>query len=394
MRTNTFFLLLLLFPILLSAQTRTVLFDYEKSQFDGGAPLPAEKKFAITGPVGSSIQLVEVDLHKAGSEKLIYRSSWRRSFTSGADLFHSTFNYKLKGNTEYDLSVGYFRYVTEKESEELKSVLFQTLDAYLDGSIIQDKKQIQLSQSPNQIVAALNKIVYSGMDLYRTANLEEFEGFSDLVKNKLKELKSTKLKKAKFLFGGEKDNKQDDRLRYSQELREDLTTLIRTEVDQYVNGDLMVLIDRKKIESYITEKTLNFVAVNVGYGAVYTDRTYGEFTYDTSPFAGLSFPFANAQLGSAFWRNTSLSVGVFFQNFEDGDGNEVTGPFIGRPYYVGLGYRVFRFIRLNVGATLLEQRDSNNGNGNGGTGARRVFVAPFVGASAELNLWIGFPSKN
>ncbi|MBC8111017.1 MAG: hypothetical protein H7Y04_08160, partial [Verrucomicrobia bacterium] len=42
----------------------------------------------------------------------------------------------------------------------------------------------------------------------------------------------------------------------------------------------------------------------------------------------------------------------------------------------------FNFLRLNAGATLLKNT-SPNFSGN------QIYVRPFVGLSAEINLWMG-----
>jgi hypothetical protein len=51
-----------------------------------------------------------------------------------------------------------------------------------------------------------------------------------------------------------------------------------------------------------------------------------------------------------------------------------------------LGYKVFRFIRLNAGAVVLEEKSSNDNFVN----TERIKIRPFVGISAELNFWADF----
>ena len=68
--------------------------------------------------------------------------------------------------------------------------------------------------------------------------------------------------------------------------------------------------------------------------------------------------------------------------------NIVTGPIFGRPYNVGLGYRAFQFIRINAGAAFLEtKKDGFN------IDLKEIRVQPFIGVSAEVNLWMGLGNK-
>ena len=84
-----------------------------------------------------------------------------------------------------------------------------------------------------------------------------------------------------------------------------------------------------------------------------------------------------------------MNVGVFINNFKDDSGVELTGPIFKRPYYVGLGYKVFRFVRVNAGATFLEDISTAGVNGiNDLTGLEdRVVIRPMIGISAEIKLW-------
>jgi len=73
---------------------------------------------------------------------------------------------------------------------------------------------------------------------------------------------------------------------------------------------------------------------------------------------------------------TSFSLGVMTTSeIEDEQGNMYTGPIFKVPVYAALGYRAFQFMRINVGATVLEDVSQSS-----------VKVYPFVGISAELNL--------
>jgi hypothetical protein len=83
--------------------------------------------------------------------------------------------------------------------------------------------------------------------------------------------------------------------------------------------------------------------------------------------------------------NLSISSGVFISgNMENALNERISGP-IDRPIYVGLGYNFFRVIRLNAGGTFITTEKLSGSNVNS--------FQPFVGLSAEFNLWLGIGKK-
>ena len=84
--------------------------------------------------------------------------------------------------------------------------------------------------------------------------------------------------------------------------------------------------------------------------------------------------------------NMSISTGFFLSgDIKNQLGEKISGPVLDRPIYVGLGYNFFRFIRLNAGGTFITTEQL------GGQNAKSF--QPFVGVSAEFNLWLGIGSK-
>jgi hypothetical protein len=156
----------------------------------------------------------------------------------------------------------------------------------------------------------------------------------------------------------------------------ELKEMIHTEVNQYLNRELYIMVDDKYIEDYPTEELQNSLPVNIGYGGALLNTDFDAFNYTAGPYLGLSFPFGKEGSQSKFLQRSSLSFGVILdQNLFDQDGIGYTGPIFGVPVYGALGYRAFRFIRVNAGVTVLED-----------IAASKIQVYPFVGISAELNL--------
>jgi hypothetical protein len=381
------FAALLMIAPSLRAQYETVVFDYERSWFNDGRELPAESKMTFTSSINSSIELVELSFFrpKTNKEKApLYRERWRRSYGNTAEVFTMPVNFKLRGNTDYDVVISYFRGVSDAEKENLSATFASFFDAYLLQSVVVSNDRIRLNRSRNQLLSDLNTIIQDGMVNYRHANGQDFPGFSDVIKGSIDNLNGVELPAGSLTTG-------EDMSPLRQQIS-GVNSLLMTELDQYLNGDMMVMVDVREINDYGTEKTRGTIALNAGFGGVYLDGNLKKLSYDAAPYLGVSLPLGNKATGNAFWANTSLSVGAFVSNFENSEGDVVTGPIFGRPYYVGLGYSVFRFIRINAGATLLEEQGSSS-IGGGTASVSTVMVRPFLGVSAELELWLGLRDK-
>lgn len=368
-------------------QYKAVNFDYEKSYFNQGQPLPAEDYFMVAGAINTGIDLVEVEVHRSGrmeKNKPLYSTTWKRSFANVGQTFELPMNYKLRGNSEYDFVINTYRKASQTEKDNLKQILNSSLDAYVDGIISIERRRLAIDKPAGGMISDMNDIVRNGTQFYVNKINFDFPGFSDIIKNKIKQIRDAKLRKGLFNFSKkEAESRRDARRMYGEKLMGELKTALHTELEQMINTEMMVLSDKKEVRDYPTEKTRNVLAINAGYGGVYFSGGINDLAYDSAPYVGLSFPLGKAAMSNAFWRNTSVSVGAFLDNFTDEFGNEVTGPIFGRPYYVGLGYRAFQFIRINAGATFLEN------SANTTIDISNISVKPFVGVSAEINLWMG-----
>ena len=222
----------------------------------------------------------------------------------------------------------------------------------------------------------MNTIVEDGLSIYKSRNEIAFDGFSDVVKGKIKQIEDANLSKGKFLFG---KKKRESKAAYANQLLADLKQLIHNETEQFLNSDLLTAKDTKLVDDYPVEKNRGSLSLNVGYGGVHFDGGFNNLDYGTAPFVGVSLPFGRKAF-SPFWANTSISAGVFVTNFTNVAGEEISGPLVKRPTYVGLGYKMFKFIRLNAGATFTERI-----NASSGLELKDINVRPFVGISAEFN---------
>jgi len=358
----------------LLAQFERVEFDYTYAYFNNGQALPAEQSMVLIGQAASGIDRVEVRIHRANTkpEKApLFLGTWKRQAGATKDIFRIPVSYKLAGSSAYDLRFVYFRSVSEAEKENLEETLLKAIKGYIRQSIDIKGEKARIQKNPQAFVDELDALVNEGLRYYRSMSELQFAGFSDLVKEAYASL--NKMSEGEVSDGARR-----------------VESLLYQELAQILNTEMVVRTDVREVLGYETERTRRTIALNVGYGGVFTEWRNNNFSYVTAPYVGLSLPLANPALSGRFWSNTSISLGVFTQNFTE-DSTTLTGPIFGRPYYLGLGYNVFRFIRINAGVTALERQDATNGGSL--LNVESVFLRPFIGVSAEFDLWLGLKEK-
>ncbi len=391
MQKNILLLSVLILVLLFSskevkAQYATAVFEYEKSSFNNSQNLPAEENLMISGAANPETVLVEITIlddksNRREEPKPLFVANWVRPPYSSIGTFTVPVNYKLRGSSEYDIQIDYYRRITDMERENLRQDLYNNLFAYSEQSFTVERKRARVIGGTAQLVRNLDEIARKGLSLYRNRSQLQFEGFSDLVVAKIDQINKANLKKGKFIFSREKNS--DARADYREKLMTELKQLLASELGQVLNVDLLVLQDRKFMDDYPTEKTRTEIPLNVGYGGVHLNGTNTDnSSFGSSPYIGLSLPFGRKGFAREFWSRSSISMGFFLSNFEDDAGEKITGPIVSRPTYIGLGYRVFRFIRFNAGATFLE--DPTRGDAL----FDQIYMRPFVGFSAEFRFWI------
>lgn len=379
------FTFLLLFPVLtLNAQYKSVQYSYEKNWLGENQPLPAESQWMLNGSMPASIEMVELELYGSNDldRKPLYRSDFRKASGIQEGSFSIPVNYILKGNNEYTLRVNYFRPAAPTEIEQLKIMIGEALASYLNMSVRSDRNSVSLSKHPRLMRQELDQIVEKGLGLYRNRTGIAFPGFSDLIYTKLHQINDLSLRKARFNILGSKDaDEQALKITFFQQNLEDLKQMCMQEVNQYLGFQFLVLADSRVIPNYPTEKTRRTLPINFGYGGIYNEGGFNDLSYDSAPYAGVSFPLGNPALHRKFRSNSSVSAGVFLNNFDFGDSKEITGPLVGRPIYVAYGYKTAYFLRFNAGMTVLQEENQSDKS--------NIYIRPFVGLSIELNLWLG-----
>lgn len=372
----------------LFAQYKAVTYDHEKVVFGENQPLPAESHIMLQGMVQPHIGLVEIDILDAkGKESRLplYTNRWKRTNASTEELFMLPINYRLKSSSIYDLRIKYYQQITPAEQATLDSTLNHYLYLYLEQVIVVNRNTLDLEQNDRQIMRSLNQIVYKGLHLYRNRTDQPFDGFSDLIRFKLQQIKTASLRKGKVLFQ-DKDN-GEAKVAYREKLLRELRQMLSTELAQYLNLSWYKLVENQYINDYSTAKGKRTIAIQAGFGGAYLSGSTQNLAIGASPFVGLAFPLSNRPGQAKFLNNLSITFGVFILDFKGSNNTVVSGPIFKRPTYAGLSYKLFRFVHLNAGATFLE--DANTAGQLSGI-ERRVYVRPFIGVSAQIDLWLDF----
>lgn len=368
---------LLLFTGALFAQMVSITYDYELNRFTENEPLPAETSFLINGAAPENVTYVEVSIYtQQGRENRepLSTSSWKQPFDRTGNTFHVPISYKLQEDKTYDLGIRYFRPIDSTERVLLFEQLNKYLRAYLWQSFEIRKGEIRLVNSPKQTYKSMNTLVTDALQRYRGTVEPIFRDFSDIALLQLQQADGKEVKDPDF--------KQD-----TASLQDalpvvygNLQNILAGELKFALNKEIVVLTDQRYIDNYDTENRPGYFGLNVGYGASFFGGEVDNPNYDSGLYLALGVPLSTSRIAPKFLRNASLLAGVFVNNLEDDQQREISGPVLGRPYFLGLDYKLFSFVRINAGAALLERRKETNGS------SESVLIRPFVGISGKINI--------
>ena len=361
------------------AQKQTIQFDYERSSFNMDQPLPSEEQFFVSGEISEAVSMVEIIIKpgKRNRDFVLYQNRWKRSYNDTRQQFLLPVNYNLRGGTEYDILLNYYRYVSPPELENLKKGLNSALEAYVDQSLVLSKKRIRLVKSVPAMVSDMNAVVNSALSYYRSNQNVSFEGFSSVVQDKLRIVTRNPLRKGQ--------RNEAERSRQAEELK----SMVKAEVANLLNTGFSILADSRKVDNYPTQRGKNTLTVHVGYGGVFLNDQVADLNTGSSGMAGLTLPLGKRAFAPRLMSNSAVILGFYFQDFDNDQGVKATGPIFGKPVYAGFGYKVYEFIRISGGVAFLQ----NEANGNGTPTIDiddGLYLRPFVGITADINFWAGF----
>lgn len=379
-------ILLLTFYASIQAQYKGVAFEYERAVFNENQPLPAETHIMLQGNAPKDVVFIELDIFDPKGKKdrkPLYTAIWKRPYGKVLERFNLPINYKLKGSAEYDFNISYYKPISNSEKTDLANTLFQHLDLYIEQTLGLARNNIKLNRNVKQMLKDLNSIVDRGLSQYRNRTATQFEGFSDIIRQKLEQIEDVNLAKGRFLFNGQ--DKDEARQSYREKVTQELKQIVFSELKQLLNVEWSKVYDSKYIDNYSTEKRMRIISLQGGFSGVYLSGDFSNLAIGAAPFVGLSFPLGRKAFAPKILSNTSITFGAYLLDFQGANNTKVSGPIFKRPTYIGLSYKIFRFVQFNFGATFLE--DAATAGQFSGIG-KRVYIRPNIGISIQLNLWM------
>lgn len=367
------------------AQIETVNLDIVSGKLNGGNPIPTEQSFYIQGAIPEKIEMVKLIIYPSKkSEKAASSYFWKTPFGYQELSYQVLVSDPLRSNSDYHLEFGFYQKAGKEQVDEVIRLISQNINSYISTITTIKRGGIKFSENNEVILSNLEQIVERGAYYFELPNGQKFPGFSDITRAKLEQREKLKLGRAK-LNTTEVDENENARAVYAAQYLSELNEIITAEIEQFISPNMLVRVDEKVFTNYPTEKTANVIPINIGYGAISLSKGLPDQEFAYSPYVGLSFPLGNRTF-ARFMNNLSISTGVFISgDMENALSEKISGPLADRPVYVGLGYNFFRFIRLNAGGTFITTEQMG--------GSKVNSFQPFLGLSAEFNLWLGFGKK-
>lgn len=368
------------------SQSKTIDYSLLDNKINSGLAIPAEESFTLKGILPGDVVLVKTNVFRDRiKNNPDYSYQWKKPFDYKVKEFNIYVSDLLRGNEKYIFVFEFYRKASVAQIRTLQQAVHNNLEAYIDANYSIEKRGLVSLSARNVIKTNLSRIVIEGSGNFKHYLPNEFNGFSDIVGLKIDELHNMRLKNAKFNIIKTK-KEVNVQAACGEKLLDELKALVKSEVDQYLNSDMLVLVEVKEVDAQ-TEKTINYLPINVGYSGVYFSGNNQNSDYGRSPYLGLSIPLAN-QTFKKFLGSSSLSAGFMLSNMSNQAGETVSGPVVGRPIYVALGYKMLKVMRFNAGA-VLTSTETATAMGM----MERIQVYPFVGISLEMNFWVGFNKR-
>lgn len=368
------------------AQISTVGYNVVTNEINNNNPLPAEESFYLRGIIPSGVESVKVIVNRTGrNESRAEAYTWRKAFDFEVSEYEVFVSDPLRSNDAYDIEIHFYERADSAQMQRVIDNINKNLEAYIRANMEVSGRGIRTNNSDAVMINQMNLIVEEGLQDYTHFLGRDFQGFSEIIRQKLDQRSRLRLNMARFNIFRSQEEDVNEKAAYADLYMNDLIAAVQTEANQYLERSLLALADIRTINNYPTENKPGVLPLNIGYATIPIKRSLGSTEYLHAPYAGLSIPLGN-KIFTKFLGNASLSTGVFLQNFEASTGERISGDLIGLPIYAGLGYKMFRVVRFNVGAVMLNM-EGVNGNGTA------TYIQPFAGLSLELNFWMGFNDR-
>lgn len=373
-------------------QKKSVLLEPQKRKINQGNPLPPQSSFDIQVPVSNETGIIQINVFKGSNTRdVLQKTNWIRPVNFVGEMAELPVDVSLRNNSRYGFDVTIYAMLSDSERISLHDQVHKNISNYLNATIEASNKGIDVDKNTDKIISDLNALVRENLRYYQNTQQRSFNGFSDIVALKLKQVGRARLSNAAYNVPKNSSDsmRSPDQLKeaYASQLMNDLQQIIMNEADNYLSLNFVKFYDSFVIANQPTERSQTVLPLFIGYGGIYLGGSANNLEYDSQPYAGFSFPLGRGN--ETHYGRTSFILGIFLANFKDGEGKVVTGPIVDRPVFAGLGFRIYDFINFNAGmvATSTEKQNLSN------IKTENVQLKPFIGLNAQFNLWLGLNKK-
>ncbi len=384
MKKITVLITLLLIGFTGFSQERVVRIDFESGNFINNPAIPFDEPFGIVGEAGKDIEFVKVNIAYEGKDYNLHSFEWNRIEKNDSEKFNIVVPAVLRSNTKYDFEIITYKLLSLTQKEELLQNVENRVRFLLESNMYYDGKNVKVNK-PKRVYEQLQQLIKESFYYHESKNLIPVQAPSSLV---LQELNSQgDFKFGRFFTKGTRVEKDEIANNLINEKIEHLVGLVVSELAPFMNSQVVQHFRKVTVKSVKTDREPFSLPVNVGMYAWDKSVNVNETSVnniDFTPGIGLTIPFSSR---SKFASRTRLldsfgfSAGVLLKPVVDNLGNEFVTPGVNLPVYAGLGLRVLKVVRLNVGALILGEKGSQDFS--------NLTITPTVGVAFELNLWMG-----
>lgn len=380
----SFAFILILFFSCLNAQERIVKVDFESGSFYNNPKIPFDEPFVIMGETGRDIEFVKVNIFYEGKGFVLHSFVWNRIENNTSGTFNIVVPPILRSNTKYDFEVVSYKLLVKSQKEDLLKDVEERIRFLLINNMYFDGKNVIINK-PTDVYNNLSQLITESLKHYESKNLIPIQAPSTLVREELK--KQSDFRFSRFFKRASRIERDDIANKLITEKVEYLLRLISSELAPFVNSQLVQHHRQANIRNVETDNEPFTLPVNIGMYAwdkAISISNASVHNINFTPGAGLTIPFNNKSRlisRTRMFDSFGFSAGVLFQPVVDSNGNEFVTPGVNLPLYTGLGFRVFKVVRLNAGVLILGEKGNQDFN--------NLSVLPTAGLALEFNLWMG-----
>lgn len=148
--------------------------------------------------------------------------------------------FQITDSQQHTIIINYYEPANDEAANRLEKLVGGALDFYIDESVKIEDGEVVFWKGRNAVVKEMNQIVEDGVKFYKYREVAEFEGFSDLVEDKLSEIEHLDLNHKEWASLASKEKEQFQFHLLQKHLNE-LKGLVNTEIGNFGNDNLMVM---------------------------------------------------------------------------------------------------------------------------------------------------------